>query len=53
MKKRIATPQIMKMFKKDGKIMTISQDQYNQFWHEKIKKGEIVLEVMPKDVASA
>lgn len=53
MKKRIVTPQIMKRFKKDGKIMTISQDQYNQFWHEKIKKGEIVLEVMPKDVFAA
>jgi hypothetical protein len=53
LKKRVATPQVTKTFKKDGKVLNISQDQYNQFWHEKIKKGEIVLEVMPKDVAIA
>jgi hypothetical protein len=41
------------MFKKDGKIIVISQEQYTQFWHEKIKKGEIVLEAMPKDVVTA
>lgn len=53
MKKRIATPQITKMFKFKGEIKNITQEEYVKNWHFVIKNGTIILDVMPVDVATA
>lgn len=52
MKKRIATPQIMKMFKHKGEIKKISQEEYVKDWHTGIKDGSIKLDVLPVDVVT-